>query len=97
LLITYSSVSYDSFDPPNGDHVDQRADNPNYLQFNNEAYRHCKAIAFAKGAEGLAAKTFIKKDKGIIFESEDNLTSDFILVMKRHRIWEREKSRKVPA
>src|SRR5690606_3758527 len=95
--LTDASVCYDAFYTPNGDHVDQLADNPDYLQFINEAYRHCKAIAFAKGAEELAAKSFIKKDKGIIFESEDSLTSDFIKVMKGHRVWEREKSRKVPA
>lgn len=95
--LTDASVCYDAFYTPNGDHVDQLADNPDYLQFINEAYRHCKAIAFAKGAEELAAKSFIKKDKGIIFESEDSLTSDFIQVMKGHRVWEREKSRKVPA
>ncbi|TYR35437.1 catalase [Sphingobacterium phlebotomi] len=95
--LTDASVCYDAFYTPEGESVSKLAENPDYLQFINEAYRHCKAIAFAKGAEELAAKSFIKKDKGIIFESEDNLTSDFIQVMKRHRIWEREKLRKVPA
>ncbi|MNM85754.1 hypothetical protein D3C81_978870 [compost metagenome] len=54
-------------------------------------------MAFAQGAEELAERSFIKKDKGVIFESKDNLTVDFIATMKGHRVWEREKSRKVPS
>ncbi|MBD1421739.1 catalase [Sphingobacterium chuzhouense] len=95
--LTDASVCYDAFYTPDGESVSKLAENPDYLQFINEAYRHCKAIAFAKDAEELAAKSFIKKDKGVIFEGEDNLTNDFINVMKGHRVWEREKPRKVPA
>jgi len=92
-----ASVLYDAFYTPDGDSVKKLADNPDYLQFINEGYRHCKALAFAKGAEELAKRSFIAKDKGVIFESSDNLTDDFIQVMKEHRVWEREKPRKVPA
>jgi len=95
--LTDASVCYDAFYTPDGDSVSKLADNPDYLQFINEGYRHCKALSFAKGAEELAMQSFIKKDKGVIFESKDNLTMDFIHVMKGHRVWEREKSRKVPA
>ncbi|HMR18202.1 MAG TPA: catalase, partial [Sphingobacterium sp.] len=95
--LTDASVLYDAFYTPDGDSVMKLADNPDYLQFINEGYRHCKALAFAKGAEELAKKTFIEKDNGVVFESKDNLTDDFIHAMKQHRIWEREKSRKVPA
>lgn len=70
---------------------------PDYLHFINEGYRHCKAIAFANGAEKLAEKSFLSKDEGVIFESQDDLHKDFITAMKMHRIWEREKARKVPA
>jgi catalase len=95
--LTEASVCYDAFYTPDGDSVKKLENNPDYLQFINEAYRHCKALSFAKEAENLAAKSFIEKDKGVIFESKDNLTDDFIKAMKGHRVWEREKQRKVPA
>ncbi|WP_367914742.1 catalase [Leadbetterella sp. DM7] len=95
--LTEASVCYDAFYTPDGDSVKKLEANPDYLQFINEGYRHCKALAFAKGAEMLAQKSFIKKDKGVIFESADDLVKDFTGAMKQHRIWEREKARKVPA
>src|SRR5690606_5035101 len=95
--LTEASVCYDAFYTPDGDSVQKLSDNSDYLQFINEGYRHCKALSFAKGAEELAKKSFIEKDAGVIFESSDNLVKDFIHVMKGHRVWEREKPRKVPA
>ena len=95
--LTEASVCYDAFYTPDGNSVKKLADNPDYLQFINEGYRHCKVLAFAKGAEELVKKSFIGKDKGVIFESSDNLTKDFISMMQGHRVWEREKNRKVPA
>lgn len=99
-LLTEASVCYDAFYTPEGDSVDVLQDEPDYLQFINEAYRHCKAIAFAKGAEKLLPLTNIKdskKDPGVVLESKDQLTEDFIKVLKGHRVWEREKLRKNPA
>lgn len=94
--LTEASVCYDAFYTPEGDSVKTLAAEPDYFQFINEAYRHCKAIAFAKGAEELIEDTLIKDlDDGIILESKANLTDDFIHIMKGHRIWEREKARKV--
>ncbi|WP_149914127.1 catalase [Sphingobacterium cavernae] len=94
--LTEASVCYDAFYTPEGDSVNTLAAEPDYFQFINEAYRHCKAIAFAKGAESLIEDTLIKDiDDGIILESKKDLTKDFIHVMKGHRIWEREKARKV--
>ncbi len=95
--LTEASVCYDAFYTPDGDSVESLAKNADYLQFINEGYRHCKALAFARGAEELAKRSFIEKDQGVIFESSDNLTGDFVDVMKRHRVWEREKPRKVPS
>lgn len=95
--LTEASVCYDAFYTPDGDSVKTLEGNADYLQFINEGYRHCKALAFAKGAEELSKHSFINKDKGVIFESTDHLTEDFIKIMKEHRIWEREKSRKVPS
>ena len=95
--LTEASVCYDAFYTPDGDSVKALMQEPDYTHFINEGYRHCKALSFAKGAEELAKKSFIEKDAGVIFESADQLTEDFIEVMKQHRIWEREKSRKVPS
>lgn len=97
--LTEASVCYDAFYTPDGDSVEKLKNEPDYLQFLNEGYRHCKAIAFAKGAEVLLNETYIKdaqKDPGVILESQNDLANDFIHVMKGHRVWDREKSRKVP-
>lgn len=95
-FLTEASVCYDAFYTPGGNSVNALADNPDYIQFINEAYRHCKVIAFAREAESLAKKTLVKKDKGVLVESSSNLRDDFVETMKSHRVWEREKPRKVP-
>lgn len=95
--LTDASVLYDGFYTPEGDSVKTLSKNPDYIQFINEGYRHCKAIAFAKGAESLMDKTLIDKDEGVILESKNQLVEDFIKIMKKHRVWEREQPRKVPS
>ncbi|MCI0922227.1 catalase [Sphingobacterium rhinopitheci] len=95
--LTDSSVLYDAFYTPDGDSVKKLADNPDYIQFINEGFRHCKAIAFAKEAEELIKETLVKEDQGVILESTKDLINDFITAMKGHRVWDREKPRKVPA
>ena len=94
--MTEASVCYDAFYTPSGDSVNVLLEEPDYFQFINEGYRHCKAIAFDKEAEKLVSHTYIKDDEGIIKASKSDLTSSFIKAMKGHRIWEREKARKVP-
>jgi catalase len=94
--MTEASVCYDAFYTPSGDSVNVLLEEPDYFQFINEGYRHCKAIAFDKEAEKLVSHTYIKDDEGIIKASKTDLTSSFIKAMKGHRIWEREKARKVP-
>ncbi len=99
-LLTEASVCYDAFYTPEGDSVALLQNEPDYFHFINEGYRHCKALAFAKGAEGLIKNTFIKaeeKDPGVILESVNDLAGDFIKAMKGHRVWERENTRKIPA
>jgi catalase len=94
-----ASVCYDAVYTPDGDSVKALHDEPDYFHFINEAFRHCKALAFAKGAEELLKGSYIKhqkEDVGLVLESQHNLTKDFIHAMKGHRIWDREKSRKVP-
>lgn len=96
--LTEASVCYDACYTPDGDSIAVLSQEPDYFQFINEAFRHCKALAFAKGAEELIDKSLFnneKKDKGVILESQGNMVKDFIYIMKGHRIWDREKARKV--
>ncbi len=97
-FLTEASVCYDAFYTPEGDSVNILSDLPEYFQFINEGFRHCKALAFAKGAESLVEASYIKgKDAGLILESDGQSVTDFIKAMKQHRIWERESARKVPS
>ncbi len=98
--LTEASVCYDAFYTPEGNSIAKLEDEPDYFHFINEGYRHCKALAFAKGAEKLVEQSYIakhEKDAGVVFESHDQLTADFVTAMKGHRIWDREKARKVPS
>jgi catalase len=98
--LTEASVCYDAFYTPDGDSVARLEDEPDYFHFINEGYRHCKALSFAKGAEQLIAGSYLakeEKDAGVVFESKDKLTEAFIKAMKGHRVWDREKARKVPS
>ena len=101
IMHTYKtevSVCYDAVYTPTGDSVKKLKDCPEYFQFNEEAYKHCKALAFDEEAEKLVESSKIKKDKGVIFSTEDkNLASSFIDVMKKHRVWELEEDRNIPA
>jgi catalase len=92
--LTERSVCYDAVYTPEGDSVAALAGNADYIEFINEAYLHCKAIAFAKGATSLQEKTLAKEDEGVLLGKD---AKDFIAVMKKHRVWSREKARKVPA
>lgn len=97
--LTEASVCYDAFYTPDGDSVDTLAEEPDYFQFINEGFRHCKALSFAKGAEKLIEQTYIKhlkEDAGVVLESDGKLVEDFIHAMKGHRVWDRELVRKVP-
>ncbi|ADQ17583.1 Catalase [Leadbetterella byssophila DSM 17132] len=94
---TDKSVLYDAVYTPAGDSVGALKANPDYYEFLNEAYTHCKALAFAKGTESLMEKSFVEKDAGVILEEGGDWTQEFVNAMKMHRIWEREKARKVPS
>ncbi|WCM41160.1 catalase [Flavobacterium sp. CBA20B-1] len=94
---TDASVLYDAVYTPGGKATEKLLKNPDYFAFINEAYRHCKALAFAEGTEDVLAQSFVEKDRGVFLESKDkNWISEMIAVMKEHRVWEREEARKVP-
>ncbi|RZK89774.1 MAG: catalase, partial [Pedobacter sp.] len=105
-LLTTSSVLYDAVFVPAGDKsVAALAADADAIHFLNEAYKHCKAICLAAGAEKLvehtyfAAKSKDKKviDPGLIFGDEKTNEKAFIKAIASHRVWEREKPRLVPA
>lgn len=99
-LDTDVSVLYDAVFTPDGDSVGKLKKEAAYYQFINEAYRHCKALAFSKGAEPLLEKTYVEvdnADKGLVLESKNSLAADFIQAMKGHRVWDRELPREVPS
>ena len=78
--------------------------NQDALHFINQAYKHCKVIAAdAEGLEVIEA-SYIgdnKKDTnkaGVLLGNKNQkLEKDFIQAIAKHRVWEREIIRKVPA
>jgi catalase len=110
-LLTTASVFYDAvFVPDGANSVSTLINEPDAIHFINEAYKHCKAIAFAKDAQSIIAETAFnvaskrtkKEDKekadGVIIEGTGiGFQKQFIAAIARHRFWEREKVRKVPA
>lgn len=94
---TEASVLYDAVYTPSGNSSTKLLKNADYFAFINEAYRHCKVIAFANETEALMEKSFVEKDRGVVAEWQHNdWVNEMISVMKSHRIWEREEERKVP-
>lgn len=96
--LTDPSVCYDAVFTPSGKSIEALKSNPDYYEFINDSYRHCKILAFAKGAGLLMDNSFVKPDRGVILEDEnENWIADFIQIMKLHRIWDLEEERKVPS
>ena len=103
-LRTVASVLFDAVYVPGGDQSSATlTTEPDAIEFVNEAFRHCKAIAGSgAGAKFLQAETYVRKakdDKAIILSDSGakGATDDFIKAIAAHRNWDREKARKVPA
>jgi catalase len=103
-FLTDASVCYDAIFIPDGKKsIAALLSEPNSIHFVNEAYKHCKAIA--TGADGVVflKETFVKELEIKNLNAEDagvitNGASDkFILCIAKHRFWNREEFRKVPA
>ena len=99
-LRTTASVLFDAVYVPGGEKsAAALADEPDAVEFINEAFRHCKAIAGSgAGVNFLKEETYVSKakdDQAIILS--DDVTDKFIKAIGQHRNWEREKARKVPA
>jgi len=110
-FLTTASVLYDAVYVPGGTNsvatLEAEAD---AIHFLNEAFKHCKAIAADKAAiQVLEATYFGRKlppdtseaaamtDGLVINDDLDTLGEVFIKAIGKHRFWEREKPRKVPA
>jgi catalase len=97
-FLNSSSVLFDAVYIPGGLAVTALAEDPDVLDFINDAYKHCKVI----GAEGegidllantnFAAKTANNEDAGLIVDrdGDDNFGQAFIDAVSQHRIWDRE-------
>ena len=103
-LRTVASVLFDAVYIPGGEKsIAALTDEPDAIEFVNEAFRHCKAIAGSgEGVNFLKEETYVRKakdDKAVILSDDGakGATKDFISAIANHRNWEREKARKVPA
>ena len=99
-FLTAASVLFDAVYIPGGKgSIAALLDEPNAIHFINEAYKHCKAVAFDKAAITLLEATYIAvSEAGVIVSKDSNsVAADFIDAIAQHRFWEREKPRKVPA
>lgn len=98
-LLTAASIFYDAVFVPSGKNLSALITEPKAIHFLNEAYLHCKAIAFEKGTEKLIDKTQInpKDDPGIFVGELKKIQNSFIKAIGEHRVWEREKARMIPA
>lgn len=98
--LTEASVLYDALYIPFGKHLEVLAEEADFFQFLNEAYRHCKVIGFAKGTEKLIEHTYFsnkKADAGLLINTSGDFAKTFVQALKAHRIWDRETARKVPS
>lgn len=91
------SVLFDAVYIPDGKNVLKLAEHAEALHFINEAYKHCKAIGTDKGAAEMLdyiPAADVKNDEGLI--ADGNL-ENFVKAVAKHRVWEREEKRMVPA
>ncbi len=103
-LRTTASVLWDAvYIPGGGKSVDTFTGEADAVEFVNEAFRHCKAIAATgEGVNFVRNETYAgraESDKAVIL-SEDiskDATNSFIKAVAEHRNWDRETARKVPA
>jgi catalase len=110
-FLTTASVFYDAVYVPGGTNsVATLEAEPDAVHFLNEAFKHCKAIAFDTDALQVIKATYFGRklpednsDETVLIEgiitgdNANKLAKQFIAAIAQHRFWEREKARKVPA
>ncbi len=91
-----TSVVYDAVFVAGGDSLATEAE---AIHFVNEAYKHCKAIAAASGAEDFIKKTYVDPgSEGVVSISNGKSPArEFISAVAQHRFWGREEKSKIPA
>jgi catalase len=99
-FLTASSVLYDAVFVPGGKKsVGVLAQESQAVEFLNQSFKHCKAIAFHDDASVVLEETNFgnAESPGVIIGATiDPLGKQFIKAISQHRFWEREKQRKVP-
>ena len=105
-LLTAASVFYDAVFVPGGEKsIQMLSQQDEAIHFINQAYKHCKAIALAGDAAQLLSASYLPKqekeaktkDEALLVGNVKDITQNFIKAIAKHRNWEREKNRKVPA
>ncbi|MET0636732.1 MAG: catalase [Chitinophagaceae bacterium] len=110
-LLTTASVLYDAVYVPGGTNCTATlASDPDAIHFLNQAYKHCKPVAAHVDAMEVLNSTYFSKKlpestaesvalrEGVVIGDDPALLADsFINAIKKHRFWEREKARKIPA
>jgi catalase len=107
-FLSASSVLFDAVFVPAGlKSGEALSANADAVHFINEAFKHCKALAFEGEGELLFKASYAgrhaMKEKTAetgIFVSDSgskNLSKEFIRAISQHRFWERENHGKVPA
>jgi catalase len=111
-LLTAASVFYDAVYVPGGaNSVGSLAKDHQAIHFLNEAFKHCKAIAADSDAlPVLEATNFAKKlpappttdikavEEGLIIHNDMGVLGiQFVAAVSKHRFWDREPERRVPA
>ena len=110
-FLAAASVLFDAVYVPGGTNsVASLEADADAVHFLNEAFKHCKAIAAdSQAVQVLEATYFSKKlpadfsnesvvTEGIVISDDSVKLADlFIAAIKKHRFWDREKPRKVPA
>ncbi len=74
---------------------------PATLLFVNEAYKHCKAIAFGADTDTVFEASHIAEkkhdDSAVLKEADKGFTDAFIKAIANHRVWDLEEIRNNPA
>ncbi len=101
-FLTAASVLFDAVYVPGGAaSVEMLGGEADAYQFVDEAFRHCKAIAATGEGVDFVGDTFAGKDKSdeaVILEKDTaKAAKNFIKAIAKHRNWNRETARKVPA
>ncbi|TYC10751.1 catalase [Bizionia gelidisalsuginis] len=98
-IMTTESVLFDAVYIPGGKKsIEMLKEEPKYIKFINETFKHCKAIAVDNEGEDLLDTTFVSKYKNdnAIFVNEK--VNGFINAIAKHRNWDRMPiAAKVPA